>query len=331
VRPAVVLAALAVVALGAAGCGGSGASEAAFRTKVDSACRYVARHAKRVHGDSRRSVDQGIVLLEAMADRLGRLRPPAHDKATYRDLVARLHDAAAYTKAHEAQLYGLDHTLESKLKSEVRYFQANGKAPRHATFQRLFSRIRTLERRPVKDLRRAGRDARTLRLSACKVSSSGRSSQVSGTSGPPVTSPVKRAYDRKMLAVNERCGTKLRATNSPPSTSIHSRQFIRYWVALMRRDQQVYLEEAAALARITPPQDAGAQHRSIVDAYRAAARASAAMAVWIRHGQHGIPAGPRSNWQARIDRAVHELDAKGYALENFGAAIALGTITTSSG
>lgn len=165
-RLVVALAALAAVVLVVAGCGGQGSAETAFRTKASQACREVDLHAKHVTGDSRRSVNEGLGILEDMADRLARVRPPAHDAHSYRDLIARVKDSTTFTKAHEAQEYSLLHRFGSEMKSFGRHLRSGDKAPPHFD-KHLVERIDSLARRPLNDLRRAGNDARTLKLSAC--------------------------------------------------------------------------------------------------------------------------------------------------------------------
>ena len=163
VRFVVVLAVLAAVAVVVAGCGGQSSAEASFRTKANDACRSVARDIVAMPASSQHKLATGLGFLQESATRLARVHAPARDARTFHDLIARLHGAAAFSKAHSAQIYALDHRYEREMKR----FGSPGtdKIP-HVNLH-LVERINALAGTPLRDIDLAGKDARALRLDAC--------------------------------------------------------------------------------------------------------------------------------------------------------------------
>jgi hypothetical protein len=163
VRFVLVLAVLGAVAVVAAGCGGQGSTEASFRTKANDACRGVARDVLTLPASSQHKLGAGVGLLQESATRLARIHAPARDARTFRDLISRLHGAAASSRAHSEQIYALDHRFAREMKS----FGSPGTNKIPHVNMHLVERINALSRGPLRDIRLAGRDARALKLSAC--------------------------------------------------------------------------------------------------------------------------------------------------------------------
>ncbi|HKD94243.1 MAG TPA: hypothetical protein VKB43_05990 [Gaiellaceae bacterium] len=166
----VALTALVALVIAASGCGGQSSSEVSFRTKANQACRSVARHVFGLPASEQRKPAAGLGLLQESATRLARIHAPAHDARTFDDLITRLHGAAASLKVNTPRVYALDHKFEREMKS----FGSPGtnKIPHVNTH--LLKRINALARRPLRNIRLAGNDARALKLSACAFGVSSR-------------------------------------------------------------------------------------------------------------------------------------------------------------
>jgi hypothetical protein len=180
VRFVVALTALAAV-MAAAGCGGQSSAEVSFRTKADEACRSAARDVLALPASSQHKLAAGLGLLQENATRLARIHPPARDARTFHDLIARLHGAAAASKANDARIYALDHRFEREMKSFGRRVRSGGKFPHVDTH--LVERINALARTPLNEIRLAGQDARALKLKDCAFSVTNRVSTRLSLSG----------------------------------------------------------------------------------------------------------------------------------------------------
>jgi len=160
---AALLAALWAAGIVAAGCGGQGSAEASFRTKANDACRSVARDALDLPASETHKLAAGLVLFQESATRLARVHAPGRDARTFHDLITRLRGAAVYSKANAPRIYALDHRFEREMK---RFGSPGTNKIPHVNIH-LVKRINALARVPLRDIRLAGSDARSLKLTAC--------------------------------------------------------------------------------------------------------------------------------------------------------------------
>jgi hypothetical protein len=172
VRAIAGLAVVAAVVVVAAGCGGESSAEASFRTNANQTCRSVARDVVAMPARERHELAAGLELFHESATRLAHVHAPARDARIFHDLVARLRDAAASSRAHSAEIYALDHRFAREMKNFGSRFRPGTKPP-HVNMH-LVERIDSLARTPLRDIRRAGKDARALKLSACAFGVSSR-------------------------------------------------------------------------------------------------------------------------------------------------------------
>lgn len=293
------------IVLLASGCGSSGTSPAAFRARANSICRELGlQNGSAVN--TKAALDRHLRKADAGIDRLARLQPPSGDEHSYRDFVATLRRIMSLART----------SFETLIET---------KQPSRQAIERL---VRPLGR----DVKRADADARAVGLGTCARTISGGSSTSSGRSSGPtpqqVKSPVKRAFDRRMLAVSEHYSNALSHSSLWKQLSTQ-RAAERAWLKAVREQAGIYGDEASAFARIKAPADARADQQVIVAAYRVAAKQEAEFAVSYRHHGHtSLPEYLRVDWQAHLEAAVRRLEAKGYSLADLNA---IGTLVSSSG
>jgi hypothetical protein len=148
----------------ASGCGGSGGgghrlSEAAFRVRANHICTGLTRQEKPdLSSSSKASVDRNLGRIDDALGQLEGLRPPAGDEARYHALLTRFKRSVAFVKAKEPLLIELTHQLRS-----------------HSSDSRTMARYQRIVRPFLRDVARAGADARALGLGACANGLSGSS------------------------------------------------------------------------------------------------------------------------------------------------------------